>query len=138
MFTLRITPGSPAPIYQQITTQLRHAISTGAIAPGELLPSVRVQAEQLLVNPNTVAKAYADLSRDGLLETLPGKGLAVAPRPAGVRADPCGSVSGGYRPCPLPNFSMTPSHSTSPPKNSTTCSTKNGKHSPPAWRDNVF
>jgi GntR family transcriptional regulator len=78
MLSLRITPGSPAPIYQQITTQLRHAIATGAVAPGDLLPSVRSLAEQLLINPNTVAKAYADLSRDGLLDTLPGKGLAVA------------------------------------------------------------
>ena len=78
MLPLRITPGSPAPIYQQITTQLRHAIATGALAPGDLVPSVRTLASQLLINPNTVAKAYADLSHDGLLDTLPGKGLAVA------------------------------------------------------------
>ena len=84
MFTIRITPGSPAPIYQQITTQVRHAIATEALKEGELLPSVRALAEQLLINPNTVAKAYADLSKDGLLETIPGKGLAVTPRRTGM------------------------------------------------------
>jgi len=84
MLTLRITPGSPSPIYQQITTQLRHAIATGGIAEGSLVPSVRALAEQLLINPNTVAKAYADLSRDGLLESMPGRGLAVAARRAGM------------------------------------------------------
>jgi GntR family transcriptional regulator len=84
MLTIRITTGSPAPIYQQITTQVRHAVATGAIAEGELLPSVRALAEQLLINPNTVAKAYADLSKDGLIESLPGKGLAVAPRRTGM------------------------------------------------------
>jgi GntR family transcriptional regulator len=84
MFTIRITPGSPLPIYQQITTQVRHAIATEALQEGELLPSVRALAEQLLINPNTVAKAYADLSRDGLLETIAGKGLAVAPRRIGM------------------------------------------------------
>jgi GntR family transcriptional regulator len=84
MLNIRITPGSTAPIYQQITTQVRHAVATGAIIEGELLPSVRALAEQLLINPNTVAKAYADLSKDGLVETLPGKGLAVAPRRAGM------------------------------------------------------
>jgi len=84
MLAIRITPGSPAPIYQQIITQLRHAIATGAIAEGDLLPSVRVLAEQLLINPNTVAKAYMDLSRDGLVEAVPGRGLSVAPRRQGM------------------------------------------------------
>jgi GntR family transcriptional regulator len=84
MFLVRITPGSPAPIYQQIVTQVRHAIATGALEAGELLPSVRNLAEQLLINPNTVAKAYADLSKDGLVGALPGKGLAVASRRPGM------------------------------------------------------
>jgi GntR family transcriptional regulator len=84
MLTIRITPGSPAPIYQQITTQVRHAVATGTVQEGDLLPSVRALAEQLLINPNTVAKAYADLSKDGLIESQPGKGLAIAPRRAGM------------------------------------------------------
>ena len=84
MWSLHITPGSAAPIYQQIVCQVRHAIFTGAVTPGEILPSVRALAEQLLINPNTVAKAYGDLSKDGLIEALPGRGLAVAPRRAGM------------------------------------------------------
>ncbi len=84
MWTIKIVPGSPAPIYQQITTQVRHAIVQGAAREGELLPSVRALAEQLLINPNTVAKAYADLSRDGLVEAMPGRGLAVAARRNGM------------------------------------------------------
>ncbi len=84
MLNIRVTPGSSAPIYQQIVTQIHHAISSGAFEAGELIPSVRSLAEQLLINPNTVAKAYADLSKDGLLETFPGRGLAVAPRRAGM------------------------------------------------------
>jgi GntR family transcriptional regulator len=84
MWSLRITPGSSAPIYQQIVSQIRHAIISGAVSSGDLLPSVRSLAEQLLINPNTVAKAYADLSKDGLVETLPGRGLAVTARRAGM------------------------------------------------------
>ena len=84
MWSLRITPGSTAPIYQQIVSQIRHAIVTGAVPEGDLLPSVRALAEQLLINPNTVAKAYAEISKDGLVETLPGRGLAVAARRAGM------------------------------------------------------
>jgi len=84
MISLHITPGSPTPIYQQITTQIRHAIATSALCPGELLPSVRTLAEQLLINPNTVARAYSDLSRDGLLETLTGRGMAIAQHRPGL------------------------------------------------------
>jgi GntR family transcriptional regulator len=84
MWSIRITPGSPAPIYQQIVSQVRHAIISGAVAEGELLPSVRSLAEQLLINPNTVAKAYGELSKDGLVATLPGRGLSVAARRAGM------------------------------------------------------
>ena len=84
MLNVRITPGSSVPIYQQIVTQVRHAIGAGTLEAGELVPSVRSLAEQLLINPNTVAKAYMDLSKDGLLEALPGKGLVVAERRAGM------------------------------------------------------
>jgi GntR family transcriptional regulator len=84
MWSLRITPGSPTPIYQQIVSQVRHAISTGTVQPGDALPSVRALAEQLLINPNTVAKAYADLSKDGIVEALAGRGMVVAERRAGM------------------------------------------------------
>jgi GntR family transcriptional regulator len=88
MWSLKITPGSPTPIYQQIVSQVRHAIISGTVGAGELLPSVRSLAEQLLINPNTVAKAYGDLSKDGLVEALPGRGLAVTERRAGMGLTP--------------------------------------------------
>ena len=84
MWNLRITPGSTAPIYQQIVSQIRHTIALGLVAEGAALPSVRSLAEQLLINPNTVAKAYSDLSKDGLIESQPGRGMTVAPRRAGL------------------------------------------------------
>jgi GntR family transcriptional regulator len=79
-FQVRITTGAPSAIYRQIADQIRHAIATRTLAEGDPLPSVRNLAEQLLLNPNTVARAYSDLVRDGVLESLPGKGLIVAPR----------------------------------------------------------
>ncbi len=76
----RVTTGSNLPIYRQITDQVRRAIATGALLPGEQLPSVRALAEILVVNPNTVARAYADLTQEGVLESQAGKGLFVAQR----------------------------------------------------------
>lgn len=77
---LSIATGSSVPIYRQITDQVRLAIASGQLAPGDPLPSVRAVAERLVVNPNTVARAYADLARDGRVVTQPGRGLTVAPR----------------------------------------------------------
>jgi GntR family transcriptional regulator len=77
-FHIRITTGSGTPIYRQIIEQVRLGIATGAAAPGDSMPSVRSLAEQNVVNPNTVAKAYAELVRDGVLESHHGKGFFVA------------------------------------------------------------
>lgn len=77
---LNITTGSGTPIYRQIVDQVRLAVATGAVAPGDEMPSVRSLAEQLVVNPNTVAKAYGELVRDGVLDSQQGKGFFVAPR----------------------------------------------------------
>jgi GntR family transcriptional regulator len=79
-FDLRITTGSSLPIYRQIVDQVRLAIAGGALVAGEQLPSVRALAERLLINPNTVAHAYAELSRHGLIESAPGRGAFVAER----------------------------------------------------------
>lgn len=79
-FKLAISPGASAPIYKQIIDQVRLAASTGKLDPGDQLPSVRTLAEELVVNPNTVARAYAELVRDGVLEARHGKGAFVAPR----------------------------------------------------------
>jgi GntR family transcriptional regulator len=73
--TFNINTGSDTPIYRQITDQVRLAVTTGKLAVGDQLPSVRALAEDLVVNPNTVARAYADLAREGLLESRAGRGV---------------------------------------------------------------
>ena len=74
----RITPGSQVAIYKQIADQIRRAVASGELAVGDSLPSVRLLAGELVVNANTVAKAYAELTRSGVLESQPGRGLFVA------------------------------------------------------------
>jgi GntR family transcriptional regulator len=76
-FGFHISVGSSTPIYKQITEQARLAVATGKLAVGEALPSVRALAEELVVNPNTVARAYSDLSREGVIESRAGKGFFV-------------------------------------------------------------
>lgn len=76
-FHIHINTGSTIPIYRQITEQVRQGVATGKLQVGDALPSVRALAEQLVVNPNTVARVYTDLAREGLIETRPGKGVFV-------------------------------------------------------------
>jgi GntR family transcriptional regulator len=78
MVQISITTGSSVPIFRQIVDQVRLAAARGAVRAGEQLPSVRALAERLVVNPNTVAKAYAELAADGLIETHQGKGVFIA------------------------------------------------------------
>jgi GntR family transcriptional regulator len=77
-FHITITTGSGTPIYRQIIEQVKLGVATGTLAPGDAMPSVRSLAEQNLVNANTVVKAYAELVRDGVLESHHGKGFFVA------------------------------------------------------------
>jgi GntR family transcriptional regulator len=79
-FHINITTGAGTPIYRQIVEQVRLAVATGTLVAGDDLPSVRSLAERLMINFNTVAKAYAELVRDGVLESLQGKGFFVAPK----------------------------------------------------------
>lgn len=74
----RIDPSSREAIYRQIVTQVREGVARGALAPGEKLPSVRELSRALVVNPNTIAKAYTELEREGALITRPGLGVFVA------------------------------------------------------------
>ena len=76
-FEIHIHPGSAAPIFKQIVDQVRIAVVTGSLGEGDQLPSVRALAERLLVNPNTIAKAYAELTREGVLDGQKGRGLFV-------------------------------------------------------------
>ena len=65
---------SGTPVYLQLVDQIRHAAASGGLRTGEPLPSIRPLAEELRVNRNTVAKAYAELESQGIIETIPGKG----------------------------------------------------------------
>src|SRR5512143_3675506 len=80
---LRPNPSSGVPIYLQLMEQVKHGIETGALRPGEQLPGIRPLAEQLVMNPNTVAKAYRELEHEGVIELRHGAGAFVA---AGARA----------------------------------------------------
>ena len=62
------------PVYLQLVDQIRYAAASGALRPGEPLPSIRPLAEEMRVNRNTIAKAYTELESQGVIETLPGKG----------------------------------------------------------------
>jgi GntR family transcriptional regulator len=65
------------PVYLQLADQIRYAAAAGRLRPGEPLPSLRPLAEELRINRNTIAKAYAELETQGIIETIPGKGYFV-------------------------------------------------------------
>lgn len=75
---IQIATGDPRPIGRQIVDAVRMKIATGELTHGDQLPSVRGLAQQLTINPNTVAKAYAELTTEGWLESRQGTGLFVA------------------------------------------------------------
>lgn len=75
---IQVATGDARPIGRQIVDAVRMKIATGELATGDQLPSVRGLAQQLTINPNTVAKAYAELTTEGWLESRQGMGLYVA------------------------------------------------------------
>jgi len=74
----RIDTSSRLPIYRQLRNQFREAVARGQLMPDERLPSVRDLSRTLVVNPNTIARVYTELEREGLLNTRPGLGVFVA------------------------------------------------------------
>ena len=76
--SLHVDTASRLPIYQQLVQQIREAIARGELRPEAGLPSVRQLSRELVVNPNTVARAYTELEREGLLVSRPGRGIYVA------------------------------------------------------------
>lgn len=74
----RTNASSGVPIYLQLMEQVKHAIETGALRPGEQLPGMRPLAEELVINPNTVAKAYRELEHEGVIELRHGAGAFVS------------------------------------------------------------
>ena len=74
---IRLNPSSGVPIYLQIVEQITHSIEIGALVEGDQLPGIRTLAEELVVSPNTVVKAYDDLEQDGLIRLRHGAGAYV-------------------------------------------------------------
>ena len=78
----RIDPSSRLPIYRQLGNQIREAVARGRLRASEQLPSVRDLSRTLVVNPNTVARVYTELEREGVLHTRQGLGVFIAePKP---------------------------------------------------------
>lgn len=75
---INITSDDGVPIYIQIVNQVKHLAASGRLVPGDELPPIRVLAEQLVVNPNTVARAYLELERAGLVTKRHGSGTYVS------------------------------------------------------------
>jgi GntR family transcriptional regulator len=81
---IRVTPADGLPIYQQIVNQVRYFVASGRLAPGEELPPIRVLAERLLINPNTVARAYRELEVAGIVTKRSTAGTFVTDRGVGL------------------------------------------------------
>lgn len=75
---LQIATSGREPIYRQLAAQIREGVARGQLQPGEKLPSVRELSRTLVVNPNTIARVYTELERDGVLHTRQGLGVFVA------------------------------------------------------------
>ncbi len=78
LFKSRLNPASAVPVYIQLMEQVKHAVETGALRPGDQLPGMRKLAESLVVNPNTVAKAYRELEHAGIIELRQGSGAFIS------------------------------------------------------------
>lgn len=94
---IQITRKSRVPVYLQIVDQIKHLIATGRLQPGEQLPTIRQLAVDLRVARNTVAHAYRELDKEGVISTRQGRGTLVSEQPdqlqlARVRRERLGSV----------------------------------------------
>lgn len=74
----RLNPSTGVPLYLQLIEQVRHAIETGALKSGDQLPTIRKVAEDLVMNPNTVVRAYRELQHEGVIDLKHGSGAFVS------------------------------------------------------------
>jgi len=81
---IHISSSDGVPIYVQIVNQVKHLIASGRLAPGEEVPPIRTLAEQLVINPNTVARAYLELERAGIVTKRQGAGTYVSENPSSL------------------------------------------------------
>src|SRR5213078_1195426 len=81
----RPNASSGVPIYLQLMEQVKHAIETGALRPGDQLPGIRPLAEELVINPNTIAKVYRELEHEGVIELRHGAGAFVSANARGKK-----------------------------------------------------
>ena len=75
---IRVNPSSGVPLYLQLMDQVKHAIETGAVKAGDQLPTIRRVAEDLVMNPNTVVRAYRELQHEGIIDLKHGSGAFVS------------------------------------------------------------
>ncbi len=85
--SLRIDPAAPEPLFEQIGQRVKESVAAGLMAPGDRLPSVRELARELAINPNTVARAYEALERDGVIVRRQGSGCFVTEQTSTLRDD---------------------------------------------------
>jgi GntR family transcriptional regulator len=89
---LRLDTSNSVPAFQQLMDQLKAAIARGALRAGDPIPSVRQMASQVLVNPNTVARAYRELDRDGVIQAQRGLGYFVTDQAVAACRSDCGDA----------------------------------------------
>ena len=78
MIFFRLNASSGVPLYLQLMEQVKHAVETGALRPGDQLPTIRALAQELVMNSNTVVKAYRELEHDGIVELRHGLGAFIS------------------------------------------------------------
>ncbi len=86
---LHINPKEGKPLYRQIMDQVKYLVASGRLRPGEELPTVRGLAQDLLINPNTVARAYRELEQAGILVTRQGAGTYVSTEGTPLSREAC-------------------------------------------------
>ena len=82
-----INPSSGVPVYLQLMQLVRHAVETGALRPGDQLPAIRKLAGELVINPNTVVRAYRELEHEKIVELRQGSGAFISESVSGRTGD---------------------------------------------------